>query len=147
MTGLNLTNLLLVYLRILFKVVMKVLVNSVRLIGNMGFDPDVRVFENGKKMVKFNLATTEKIKDEGGEYQDNTTWHRIVAWGKLGNRIEKTATKGTRVLVEGKLNNRYYIAADGQRKFYSEVVISDFLILKGKKNLEIQDLNEHNVSF
>jgi len=75
MTGKNLTNLLLVYLRILFKVVMKVLVNSVRLIGNMGFDPDVKVFENGKKMVKFSLATTEKIKDEGGEFQDNTTWH------------------------------------------------------------------------
>jgi single-strand DNA-binding protein len=126
---------------------MKVLINSVRLVGNVGLAPEVTKFENGKVRAKVSLATTEKSKDDGGSWQDRTEWHRLVAWGKLADRFEKIVTKGSRLVVEGKLQHRSYTDSDGQKKSFSEVVVSDFLVIKNNKAADLENLRIEDVRF
>jgi single-strand DNA-binding protein len=126
---------------------MKVLINSVRLVGNVGLAPEVTKFENGKVRAKVSLATTEKSKDQGGSWQERTEWHRLVAWGKLADRFEKVVAKGSRLVVEGKLQHRNIIDTDGQKKSFSEVVVSDFLVIKNNKASDMENLRVEDVRF
>ena len=126
---------------------MKGLINSVRLVGNVGLAPEVTKFENRKVRAKVSLATTEKSKDLGGVWQENTEWHRLVAWGKLADRFEKVVSKGTRLVVEGKLQHKSFTDKDGQKKSYSEIVVSDFLVIKNNKNADLENLSIEDVRF
>jgi len=126
---------------------MKGLINSVRLVGNVGLAPEVTKFENGKVRAKVSLATTEKSKDLGGVWQENTEWHRLVAWGKLADRFEKVVSKGARLVVEGKLQHKSFTDKDGQKKSYSEIVVSDFLVIKNNKNADLENLSIEDVRF
>ncbi|MBN2480688.1 MAG: single-stranded DNA-binding protein [Bacteroidales bacterium] len=85
--------------------------NKVQLIGNLGQDPEIRSFDNGKICARFSLATTDSYRDPNGEKVTETQWHKIVAWGSLAKIIEKYLFKGSEVAVEGKLTHRSY---DGQ---------------------------------
>lgn len=126
---------------------MKVLINSVRLVGNVGLSPEVTKFDNGKVRAKVSLATTEKSKDPGGNWQERTEWHRLIAWGKLADRFEKVVTKGSRLVVEGKLQHRNYTDQDGLKKTFSEVVVSDFLVIKNNKASDLENLRIEDVRF
>jgi single-strand DNA-binding protein len=126
---------------------MKVLINSVRLVGNVGLAPEVTKFENGKVRAKVSLATTEKSKDPGGSWQERTELHRLVAWGKLADRFEKVVAKGSRLVVEGKLQHRNFTDTDGQKKSFSEVVVSDFLVIKNNKASDMENLRVEDVRF
>ncbi len=126
---------------------MKVLINSVRLVGNVGLAPEVTKFENRKVRAKVSLATTEKSKDPGGSWQERTEWHRLVAWGKLADRFEKVVAKGSRLVVEGKLQHRNFTDSDGQKKSFSEVVVSDFLVIKNNKASDMENLRVEDVRF
>lgn len=108
---------------------MNAMKNKVQLIGNVGQDPEVKTFEGGKKVASVTIATNEYYKNEKGEKIEDTQWHRVTAWGKLADLIEKYVTKGKEIGVEGKLVHRSYDDKDGIKRYITEVVISDILLL------------------
>jgi len=111
---------------------MKNLRNSVQLIGNLGMDPEVKNLDNGKTVANLSLATTETYKNQKGEKVKDTTWHRLVAWGKTAEIAEKYLQKGSEIAIEGKLINRSYENADGEKKYVSEVLVNEILMLGSK---------------
>ena len=119
---------------------MKNLLNSVRLIGNVGYDPEIREFESGKKLAKLNLATNEKVTLVSGDVVNNTQWHRLVAWGNVAELFEKMVKKGSKLMVEGRLQHRSFLGADGQKKETSEVVVKNILLIEVKgKSVHISE--------
>ena len=111
---------------------MYALKNKVQLIGNLGAAPEVRTLENGKKWAKLNLATNETYRNASGEKVTDTQWHNVVAWGKTAEIAEKYLSKGSEIVVEGKLVNRSYMDKEGVKKYVSEVHINELLMLGGK---------------
>ncbi|MBN2610976.1 MAG: single-stranded DNA-binding protein [Bacteroidales bacterium] len=106
--------------------------NRVQLIGNLGMNPEVKNLEGGKKVAKFSIATTETYKGSDGKKVSETQWHNIVAWGGLADIAEKYLQKGSEVAVEGKLTHRAYDDKDGNKKFFTEIVLNDILMLRGR---------------
>jgi len=106
--------------------------NSVQLIGHLGSNPEIKKLETGTMLATVNIATHESYKDAKGEYVDQTTWHRLVGWGKLAETMEKIMTKGREVAIRGKLVNRSYDDKNGIKRYVTEIKISDFELL-GKK--------------
>ncbi len=111
---------------------MSTLRNKVQLIGNVGNDPEIKVLETGKKLAKLTLATNETYKNEKGEKVTETQWHNVVAWGKTAEIIEKFVTKGKEIAVEGKLTHRSFDDKNGDKKYFTEVVVSELLLLGNK---------------
>ena len=111
---------------------MSTLRNKVQLIGNLGNDPEIIALESGRKLAKFSLATNESYKDVNGEKQTKTDWHNIVAWGKTAEIIEKYVAKGKEVAVEGKLITRNYETKEGEKRYITEVVCNELLMLGSK---------------
>ena len=111
---------------------MYALKNKVQLIGNLGSAPEVKTTESGKKLAKFNLATHETYRNTKGEKVTETTWHNLVAWGKVAELVEKFLTKGKEVAIEGKLINNSYTDKDGNKKYSTEVQVSEILMLGSK---------------
>lgn len=112
---------------------MKNLRNSVTLIGNLGMDPEVKTIENGSMLAKFSLATKDQYKNNKDEKVLDTTWHNLIAWGKTAEIAEKYLKKGNEVAIEGKLTNRSYEAKDGSKRYVTEIIVNEILLL-GKKN-------------
>ena len=108
---------------------MNAMKNTVQLIGNVGNDPEIKTFEGGKKVVNFTLATNESYKNEKGEKVEQTEWHKVVAWGKTADIIEKYVTKGLQIAVEGKLTHRSYDDKNGEKRYITEVVANEVLLL------------------
>jgi len=115
---------------------MSTLRNKVQLIGNVGNEPEITNLESGKKVAKFSIATNESYKDSNGEKVTNTQWHNIVAWGKIAEIVEKYVGKGKEVALEGKLTSRSYETKEGEKRYVTEVVIDEILLLgiKGEDN-------------
>ena len=108
-------------------------VNKVILIGNLGKDPEVRTLENGTKLVRFSIATSESYNDKTtGERREITDWHNIVVWRGLADVAEKFLTKGQKVYVEGKLKTRSWQDEAGTTKYATEVVADNFTMLSPK---------------
>ena len=103
--------------------------NRVQLIGNLGNNPEVKSFDGGKKLAKFTIATNETYRNQAGEKVQDTQWHNIVAWGKQADIIEKYLTKGKEIAIEGKLTTRSYDDKDGNKRFITEVVLSELLMM------------------
>jgi single-strand DNA-binding protein len=110
---------------------MSTLRNKVQLIGYVGQDPEIKNFEGDKKLANLTLATNEVYKNDKGEKVEETQWHRISAWGKTAAIIEKYVTKGKEIAIEGKLTHRSYDDKNGEKKYYTEVVVNE-LVLLGK---------------
>jgi single-strand DNA-binding protein len=113
---------------------MNALRNSVRLIGHMGEDPKVKKFDGGKTVVNFSIATNEIYRDSKGERQSETTWHRLVAWGKQAEIIESYVKKGSEIAIEGKLTNRSWDDKNGEKQYMTEIVVNEVLLLDKKGN-------------
>jgi single-strand DNA-binding protein len=107
--------------------------NKVQLIGNLGLSPEVKEFEDGKKMVKLSIATNDSYRNQKGELIKETQWHNVVAWGKAAKIAEDYLEKGAEVCISGKLTTRSYEDAEGNKKYISEIVMQDLLML-GSKN-------------
>jgi single-strand DNA-binding protein len=107
--------------------------NQVQLIGNLGQKPEIKTFGEDKKLAKFSIATSDYYIDNKGEKKEETQWHNIVIWGKQADIVEKYLDKGMQVAVSGKITYRQYDDKDGNRKYITEIVASDFLMLD-KKN-------------
>jgi single-strand DNA-binding protein len=97
--------------------IMSTLRNKVQLIGNVGYTPEIKNLEGGKKVANFSIATNEFYKDSNGEKVQDTQWHNIVAWGKTAEIVEKYAGKGKEIAIEGKLSSRSYETSDGEKKY------------------------------
>ena len=123
---------------------MKTINNAVRLIGNVGMDPDLKTLSNGKVVAKFSLATTDFYTDKDGEKAQSTIWHNIAAWGKLATIAEQICKKGRRVAIDGKLSNRTYEDSKGEKRFFSEIIANEIMVMGDKskareENPEISD--------
>jgi len=114
---------------------MKNLRNSVQLIGNLGMDPDVKELDGGKTVVKLSLATSEIYKNAQGKRVTDTQWHSLVAWGNTAKIAGEYLKKGSEIAVEGRLVHRSYEDKTGQRKYYTEIVVNELLMLNtGRHN-------------
>ena len=111
---------------------MNTLRNKVQLIGNMGNDPEIITLEGGKKLAKFSMATNDTYKNGAGEKVTETQWHHIIAWNKTADIIEKYVQKGKEIMIEGKLTTRRYENKEGEKKYITEVVCNELLLLGGK---------------
>jgi single-strand DNA-binding protein len=107
--------------------------NRVQLTGNLGSNPEIKVFDNGNKLARFSIATKEEYRTKSGEKAEDTQWHFIAAWGKMAEQIEAELKKGSFVSIEGRLTTRNYVGKDGQKKYVTEVVASE-VTLKQKEN-------------
>ena len=111
---------------------MNALRNRVQLIGNLGNDPEIINLDGGGKLAKFAIATNETYKNAKGEKVTDTQWHNVVAWGKTAEIAEKYLKKGAQVAVEGKLTNRSYEAKDGTKRYVTEILVNEILMLGAK---------------
>ena len=111
---------------------MKSLRNSVQLIGRLGKDPEVKSYGENKKRAAFSIATSESYKNQKGEKVEETQWHNIVIWGKLAGVAEKYLKKGAEVAIEGKLVHRTFETDKGEKKFFTEITVNDFVMLGSK---------------
>ncbi len=111
---------------------MYALKNKVQLIGNLGNAPEVKTTESGKTMARFSVATNESYRNANGEKVTETTWHNLVAWGKVAEIAGKYLSKGSEVAIEGKLINRNYSDKDGNKKYITEVQVNELLLLGAK---------------
>lgn len=107
-------------------------VNRVMLIGNLGKDPDIQFLEGNIAVAKFPLATTETFKDRTGKLVSQTEWHTVVLWRGLAELAQKYLHKGSLVYIEGRLRTRSWEDKEGNRKFATEVV-GDNLIMLDKR--------------
>ena len=107
-------------------------VNKVILIGNLGGDPEVRYTPGGAAVANVNLATNESWNDREGNKQERTEWHRLVFWSKLAEIVGQYLKKGSKVYVEGRLQTRQWDDQSGQKRYTTEIVVSDMQMLDGR---------------
>ena len=112
---------------------MKDLRNRVQLIGNLGMDPEVKTFDGDRKLAKFSVATSQRYTNAKGEKVKDTQWHTIIAWGRLAETAEKYLRKGIEVALEGKIVYRQYEGKNGDKKYMTEIVLNDFLMISKKQ--------------
>lgn len=116
--------------------IMNNLRNKVQLIGNLGLAPEIVSFENGNKLAKIRLATNEFYKNAKGEKVKETQWHSLIAWGKQADIFEKYIKKGQEIAVEGKLVTRSYETKEGEKRYRTEIQVSELLMLGAKEEVE-----------
>lgn len=103
-------------------------INKVILVGNLGRDPEIRMTQNGMKVVNMRIATSERWKDRNsGEMQERTEWHSVVIFNEhLAGVAERFLRKGSKVYVEGQLTTRKWTDQQGQERYTTEVVLNRF---------------------
>lgn len=109
-------------------------VNKVMLIGNLGKDPEFQMLEGNIPVAKFPLATTETYKDKSGKTQSQTEWHTVVYWRGLAELAQKYLHKGSLIYVEGRLRTRNWEDKEGNKKFATEIVGENLIMLEKKGN-------------
>lgn len=108
--------------------------NRVTLIGNLTRDPELKYTPSGSAVCTFGLATNREWTDSSGQKQEGAEFHRIVAWGKLGEICSQLLQKGRKVFVEGRLQTRQWKTQDGSDKQVTEIVIEEMMALDAPKN-------------
>jgi single-strand DNA-binding protein len=104
-------------------------VNKVILIGNLGADPELRYTATGTAVANFNLATKDNWTGKDGNKEEKTEWHRIVAWGRLGEICGEYLSKGKQVYIEGKLRTRSWEDRDGNKRYTTEILAQTMQML------------------
>lgn len=116
--------------------------NKVILIGNLGKDPEVRTIDSGVKVASFPLATTESYKNKAGEKVETTEWHNIVVWRGLAEIAEKYLHKGKKAYIEGRIRTRSYNDKDGVKKYITEIICDNMLLLGAPPDKRENDSQE-----
>ena len=116
--------------------------NKVLLLGNLGRDPEVRYTASGKAVATFTLATSSKWRDQDGNDQERTEWHRIVAWGRLGEVCGEYLSKGKQVFIEGRIQSRDWEDQDGNRRTTLEIIANDMIMLGGAGSSQSRESEE-----
>ncbi|HUU28228.1 MAG TPA: single-stranded DNA-binding protein [archaeon] len=104
-------------------------INKVLIIGNLGGDPELRHTANNVPVVNFTVATNENWLNKEGVREERTEWHRVVAWRRLAEICHEYLRKGTQVYIEGKLQTRSWEDQSGQRRYMTEIVADEMVIL------------------
>jgi len=107
-------------------------INKATLIGNVGKDPEVKFLPSGAAVANFTLATSERFKDKGGEFQERTEWHNLVAFQRLAEIVRDYVKKGSKLYVEGRIQTRSWDDKDNQKHYKTEIVINDLVLLSGR---------------
>ena len=102
--------------------------NRVQLIGHVGQEPEVKTV-NDRKVATITIATNDYYYNDKGDKVEQTEWHRVTAWGKTAEIIEKFVTKGKEIGIEGKLTHRSYDDKEGNKKYITEIVVNELLLL------------------
>jgi single-strand DNA-binding protein len=119
---------------------MKAIKNKVQLIGRLGADPEIKMYDENKKLAQLRLAVNDRYKNALNEWVDDTQWFNLVAWAKLAEYAEKFLLKGIEVAIEGRLVNKNFIDKNGIKKTSTEVVLTEVLILgKSKDSVAISE--------
>lgn len=113
---------------------MKNLRNTVQLIGRLGQDPEVKTLTTGKKLTTFSLATSDYYRNSQGEKVEDTQWHNVIAWGKVGEIAAEYLAKGEEVALEGKLTHRSYENNAGDKRYVTEINLNELLMIGGRKS-------------
>ncbi|HEY5391474.1 MAG TPA: single-stranded DNA-binding protein [Hanamia sp.] len=117
--------------------------NRVTLIGNVGNDAEYKSLQDGVPVAKFAIATTESYRLKSGEIQSRTDWHTIIAWRGLATLAHQYIKKGTLLCIEGKLRNRQYEDKDAKKKYVTEIVAEQIILLDKKAKSEYSEINEN----
>jgi single-strand DNA-binding protein len=108
-------------------------VNKVILVGNLGKDPEIKYTGGGTAVASITVATSENFKDkQSGEWQERTEWHNVVLWQRLAEIAEKYLNKGSKVYIEGRLQTRSWEDKQGQKRYTTEVVANELVLLGGR---------------
>lgn len=110
--------------------------NMVQLIGNLGRDPEIRYTKTGQAVSNLNLATTDSWKTKTGERQERTEWHKIVLWGPLAELSNNYLQKGSQIYVSGKITTRQWEDKDGGKRYNTEIVADELVMLGSKDNAD-----------
>jgi single-strand DNA-binding protein len=106
------------------------MINNLHLVGNLGGDAESKALESGFSVVEFSVATsTSYKKKDSDEWEQQTQWHRVTAWGKTADIIERFVTKGKEIAIEGKLTHRSYDDKDGNKRYVTEVLANEILLI------------------
>ena len=108
---------------------MKAMKNRVQLIGHVGNEPEIKTFDGGKKLANLTIATNDTYRNDKGDKVEQTEWHKVTAWGKTADIIEKYVTKGKEVAIEGKLTHRSYEDKNGEKRYITEVIVNEILLI------------------
>jgi len=110
--------------------------NKAILIGNLGADPEVRSTSNGSRVATLSVATSRQWKNQSGEKQEKTEWHRVVLWNNKGSNLadiaEKYCKKGDKVYVEGSIEYRSWQDREGQTRYTTEITARELILLSGR---------------
>ena len=107
-------------------------INKIILIGNLGQDPELRYTSSGVAVASYSMATSESWKDQDGNIQEKTQWHKLVAWRKLAEIVGEYLKKGSKVYVEGRIQYRSYDDKNGVKRDITEIVVDQMLMLDSK---------------
>lgn len=121
--------------------------NKVMLIGNLTRDPELRYTPNGQAVISFSLATNRRWTDKTtGEKKEQAEFHNIVAWGKLAETANQILKKGRKVYVEGRLQTRSWEDSEGGKKFRTEIIADNLIVLDRKtEGMEGEVIEEENL--
>ena len=108
-------------------------VNKVILVGNLGNDPEVRYMPNGNAVANLSLATSESWKDQQGQMQERTEWHRLTMYRRLAEIAGEYLKKGSQIYVEGKLQTRKWHDQQGQDRYTTEIIVDQMQMLGGRE--------------
>ena len=109
-------------------------VNKVILVGNLGNDPEVKYMPNGDAVANLSIATSESWKDQQGQIQERTEWHRLVAYRRTAEIIGEYLRQGSQIYIEGRLQTRKWQDQNGNARYTTEVVITEMQMLGGRNN-------------
>jgi single-strand DNA-binding protein len=110
------------------------MINKAIIIGNLGADPEIRYTQSGSQVATFNVATTERWRDQSGTMQESTEWHRIVAWQRLAEICGEYLHKGSRVYIEGRLQTRKWQDQSGNDRYTTEIVAREMKMLDRRES-------------
>jgi single-strand DNA-binding protein len=105
--------------------------NKVMLIGNLGQDPELRYTQKGQAILNMRLATSESFLNRDNERQERTDWHTVILWGKRAEALNKILAKGRQLYVEGRLQTRQWEDKEGHRRYTTEVVANNVILIGG----------------
>jgi single-strand DNA-binding protein len=108
--------------------------NRVILIGNLGGDPELRYVPSGQAKLSVRIATTETYRDRDNEKKERTDWHHVVIWGKRAEALNKLIARGDRIGVEGRIQTRSYDDTEGKKRYWTEIVATNILLLGGRRS-------------
>ena len=105
------------------------MVNKVILIGNLGADPELKYTQSGKAVVSMRIATSSRRKNSVGEYENHTTWHSVVVFGKQAESAGQFLHKGSKVFVDGRIEYREYTDKSDIKRYVTEIIAFDVKFL------------------